>query len=157
MIRPASMEIEIARFRDRMRHVQTFLRPQADRQTPRLDAREVEQIADQAVHAVAGALDRLDLTARAAVDAFGSPVLLPVPQELVLRLQRLEAPSGQRSALGMLNRILDASFPIWIGHARGHPLGPSNRRPRPALPERGRRRGTGTAQPALVVRKQSEQ
>ena len=36
----------------------------ADRQAPRLDAREVEEVADQAVHAVAGALDRLDLAAR---------------------------------------------------------------------------------------------
>lgn len=33
--------------------------------------------------------------------------------------RNLEAPSGQRGALGMLNRILDASFPIGIGHPRG--------------------------------------
>lgn len=56
---------------------------------------------------------------RAAVDALGGPILLPVPQELVLGFQCLEAPSGQRGALGMLNRTLDASFPIGIGHPRG--------------------------------------
>ena len=57
----------------------------------------------------------LDLTARAAVDALGGPILLPVPQELVLGFQRLEAPSGQRGALGMLNRVLDA--PLRLGSA----------------------------------------
>ena len=36
---------------------------QVHRQTPPLDAGEVEQVADQAVHAVARALDRLDLAA----------------------------------------------------------------------------------------------
>jgi hypothetical protein len=35
-----------------------------------------------------------------------------VPQKLVLGFQRLEAPSGQRGALGMLDRILDASFGV---------------------------------------------
>lgn len=55
---------------------------------------------------------RLDLTTRAAVDALGGPILLPVPQELVLGFQRLEAPSGQRGALGMLNRTLDAPFQL---------------------------------------------
>ncbi len=62
---------------------------------------------------------RLDLTTRAAVDADGGPILLPVPQELVLGFQCLGAPSGQRGALAMLNRTLDASFPIGIGHPCG--------------------------------------
>lgn len=45
--------------------------------------------------------------------------LLPVPQELVLGFQCLEAPSGQRGAPGMFNRTLDASFPIGIGRPGG--------------------------------------
>ena len=43
----------------------------------------------------------------------------PGKEPVITPEARLEAPSGQRGALGMLDRILDASFPIRITHAGG--------------------------------------
>ena len=53
------------------------------------------------------------------------PILLPVHQKRILFLEALEAPAAQRSALGMLDRVLYRTLSIWIPHAGGigdHPV-----------------------------------
>lgn len=64
----------------------------------------------------------LDLALGAAVDAGGSPVLLPLHEIGVLFFQRFEAPTLERGGLGMLDRVLDGAFAIGVGYARrvGH-------------------------------------
>lgn len=58
-----------------------------------------------------------DLSPGAAMDAFGRPVRLPVHQEFVLGLDRLETAAGQRGALRVLNRVLDSPLSIRVAYA----------------------------------------
>ena len=64
----------------------------------------------------------LDLALGPAVDTLGRPVLFPVGEIGVLRLDRLEAPPLERRGLGMLDCRLDGSLAIGIPDARrvGH-------------------------------------
>ena len=56
----------------------------------------------------------LNLAARAAVDARGCPLALPVLEEVVLLLQRLEAPPLQGRGLRVADGVLDAALAIGV-------------------------------------------
>ena len=59
---------------------------------------------------------RLDLASRAAVDARGSPLGLPVLKEFVLLIDGLKPSALERCRLGMSNRIFYSTLSIWIPH-----------------------------------------
>lgn len=60
---------------------------------------------------------RLDLPPRAAVDASGGPVLLPVHQEFVLGFDGLEAATLKGRVLRMLDRVFHGTLAIRIPYA----------------------------------------